>query len=447
LAEVNEKARIHDRVLLDFGSPIRPSEPSPEDIAGCHELIAAYCADPQDSFFWQIADTKAVLLRISAEALSGLFDSPFILRAGEFLEDDATYHHILDLIESTIGPRSPFEEWYVSMNIVTKMCDKFHSTTMAEDAISGFRLILKLPTASNEQLRRQFHENLDRVIQGVVDGLHAWPSGDAFDLGLQALVAILRLPEPRSGFVFQVQNFILGLIKSPFSPETLTSVFKCFTAMLLNAKGLTRRYGTTDQMAHLLGLLERSDGQLRVEILRAMEVLTAGRYAEPGDVLLANGLLGILRGLPVDGPEFVSVLTIVSNVAFTGGPDICEQIVEAGYLEFVERAIECGSMLEMASAAFLISNLMYKGAFGVVERVAQPPFLPFLVSMLEDADVAHAEVFIDGFIRALRAEAEAGADALKAALTQPEIEAVVQEFTERPELHALCEELMTTLAE
>jgi hypothetical protein len=137
----------------------------------------------------------------------------------------------------------------------------------------------------------------------------------------------------------------------------------------------------------------------------------------------------------------------VSNLAFTGGPDVCEQIVEAGYLELVAGAIECGSMRELECAAFLVSNLMYMGAFGVVEKVSQTPFLPFLVSMLEDADVTDAQLFIEGFLRALGAEAEAGTDALKAALAQPEIQAIVQEFAGRPELNALCEELLTTLAE
>jgi hypothetical protein len=104
-------------------------------------------------------------------------------------------------------------------------------------------------------------------------------------------------------------------------------------------------------------------------------------------------------------------------------------------------------MLEMASAALLISNLMYSGAFGVLEMVAQPPFLQFLFSMLEDASMADAGVFIGGFMRALAAEAEAGTDALKVALAQPEIEAVIQKFAETPELQVCCEELMTTLTE
>jgi hypothetical protein len=333
------------------------------------------------------------------------------------------------------------------INIVTTICDKLHRMTTENDAIAAFRLLLRLPTASNEQLRLQFHENLDRVVRGVVDALHAWPGGEAFDLGLQTLIAILRLPEPQSGCVFQVQNFVLSLVKSPFSAETLTSVFKCFTMMLLNANGLTRCYATTDLMTHLLSLLQQSDGQLRLEILHSMEVLTSGCYAEPGDLLLANGLIRIFSELPIDGPLFASVLTIVSNVAFTGGPDTCEQIVDAGYLKLVEGAIEGGSMLEMQSAAWLISNLMYRGAFSVVQMVAQPPFLPFIVSMLEDANVADAEVFIDGFIRALTAEAGAGTDALKSALAQPEIQAVIQKFAEAPELQDRCEGLLMALAE
>jgi hypothetical protein len=89
--------------------------------------------------------------------------------------------------------------------------------------------------------------------------------------------------------------------------------------------------------------------------------------------------------------------------------------------------VELREIIKMLPAAFLISNMMWKGTFREIEQMIR--FVPFLVDLMQDGEPILIFVILEGLATALSSEAETGAPLLLTPLASCTSTLPVKRFT------------------
>jgi hypothetical protein len=424
LCESNYRAHL-DHSALSLLNQQSPPSPSPDQITACESAVALWCDSPNPTTLHQIVSAKSAILSLPQTSVTALIGSNFIACLVEIACGPTPVPEVVNFLALLVG--SQFEEAIASAKVIPQFCHALHRRGLGESseyatAVHRLFAIVAMRATANGRLRKQFCSSASTIVTTIlnfVDG-YAFENLEAFRLSIETLCVIQK--ELRM-HVATIQAFTDGAVAREYPPEQMVLILKLLAGNIVKA-GPSRHYDSEYWTGHILRIWGWLGPELRGPVFSVIEAVTS-TCPTAAVRLVSEGLLALLMESLQAGIGTAQCFQIFANIAGLG-PAECEAICELGIAQWIEQCLDSGSMHEMLCAAFLISNIMWKGAF---EEIAQMSvFVPFLIDLIQDADPPLVQVILDGLDEGLSSEAEAGATALHTVLCQAQVLSHIGQF-------------------